>query len=239
VNLPELSRDERAALAFLMRTAAKFGPEKCWPTVYSIGLAIGKKRRTVSRVMTALAAFGIIERIERGPESNRYRMLLNSDQLTEIIGAAFRKDGAAFGAACEKALKVKEITLVKPRKSRANCAASPSLCPPTPQRRNPMSQMPEMYAHDPIAQKLWRMAQRWIALNNPDLTEVTGDKSRPIMYALEGAGALDLPEDGPLPMITWPQLEAAPLISPAPTRKTAASAGFVRELKRQTAGGDQ
>jgi hypothetical protein len=239
MNLPELSRDERVALAFLMRTAAKFGPEKCWPTVYSIGLAVGKKRRSVSRIMTNLTAFGIIERIERGPESNRYRMLLNSEQLTEIIGAAFRKDGAAFGAACQKALKVKEITLVKPRKSRAFGAASPSLCPPTPQRRNLMAEMPSMYENDPAAQKLWRMAQRWIALNNPDLTEVSGDKARPIMYALEAAGALDLPEDGPLPMITWPALEATPLVSSAPTRKTAASAGFVRELKRQTAGGDQ
>jgi hypothetical protein len=95
-----------------------------------------------------------------------------------------------------------------------------------------MSDMPTMYANDPIAQKLWRMAQRWIAINNPDLSEVTGDKARPIMYALEAAGVLDLPEDGPLPLITWPQLEALPVIAREPARKTAASAGFVRELQR-------
>lgn len=75
-----------------------------------------------------------------------------------------------------------------------------------------MATMPEMYANDPAAQKLWRMAQRWIALNSPDLTAVPGDKATPIMYALEAAGALNLPEDGPLPMITWPGLEEIPLV---------------------------
>lgn len=72
--------------------------------------------------------------------------------------------------------------------------------------------MPEMYASDAAAQKLWRMAQRWIAANSPDLTAVSGDKARPIMYALESVGALDLPEDGPLPMISWPALEEIPLV---------------------------
>jgi hypothetical protein len=75
-----------------------------------------------------------------------------------------------------------------------------------------MPEMPTMYEHDPVAQKLWRMAQRWIAMNNPDLSSLSGDKARPIMYALEKAGALNLPEDGPLPMITWPALEATPLV---------------------------
>lgn len=76
-----------------------------------------------------------------------------------------------------------------------------------------MSQIPAMYENDPAAQKLWKMAQRWIALNDPDLSAVTGDKARPIMYALEAAGALDRPEDAPLPMITWPPLEAQPLLN--------------------------
>lgn len=233
MNLPELSRDERAALAFLMRVAAKFGPDKCWPTIYSIGLSIGKKRRSVSRIMTALTAFGIIDRIGRGPESNRYAFLLNSEQLTEIIGAAFRKDGAAFGAACENSRKVKQITLVKSRKSRAFGAASPSLCPPTPPRSNAMT-MPDYYL-TPRDQKLWRMAARWISANNPDLSRYTADPCAPIMELLDKAGAADLPENAPLPQITWPPADLPSLgraLSNLPGRKPSTSAGFVRELQR-------
>ena len=89
---PELTRDERAALAFLMRTAAKYGPEKCWPTIYSIGVDINKKRRSVLTIMTNLAAFQIIERITRGRESTRYRIVLNSQQLILIFWAASKKD---------------------------------------------------------------------------------------------------------------------------------------------------
>lgn len=71
-------------------------------------------------------------------------------------------------------------------------------------------QMPDYYK-TPGEQKLWRMAQRWISVNNPNLTGYS-DLCSPIMYALEAAGALNLPEDGPLPMITWPALEETPLI---------------------------
>ncbi len=71
-------------------------------------------------------------------------------------------------------------------------------------------QMPEYY-RTASEQKLWRMAARWISENDPDLTGYP-DRCAPIMYALEKAGALDLPEDGPLPMITWPAFEAAPLV---------------------------
>lgn len=230
MTLPELSRDERAALAFLLRTAAKFGPEKCWPKIYSIGLAIGKKPRTITRIMTALIAFGIIERVRRGPESSRYRILLNLEQLIEIIGLSFRKDGVAFGVSLQNAGKVKEITAVKARKRHAIGVSSPSLCPPTPPKlaspatsdpRSNKMQMPYFYT-TVDDQKLWRMAQRWIAINDPDLSGVPGDKATPIMHALEAAGALKLPEDGPLPMITWAPLEAVPLVRAARHVKTAA-----------------
>jgi len=200
MTLPELSRDERAALAFLLRTAAKFGPEKCWPKIYSIGVAIGKKRRTVTTILTSLVAFGIIERIERGCRATRYRILLNSEQLNSIFCVAFRNDCAAYCAAMTNSSKVKEMTLVKARKSRAICAASPSLCPPTPPKETTM-QMPDFLTL-PSEQKLWRMAQRWITENKPPL--ITGLDVGPIMMQLEGAGALDLAEDAPLPEIVWP-----------------------------------
>jgi hypothetical protein len=234
VNLPELSRDERAALAFLMRTAAKYGPEKCWPSIYSIGVDIGKKRRTVSTILTSLVAFGIVERIPRGPAKSKYRILLNSEQLNSIFCAAFKNDCAAYCAALTNSAKVKEIRLVKPRKSRAICVASPSLCPPTPRRSNHAMTMPEYYL-TPDEHKLWRMAARWISENNPDLTGYP-DRCAPIMGLLDRAGALTLPEDGPLPAIVWPPAATAEM---QPARKPTASAGFVRELQRQKIGGEQ
>lgn len=75
-------------------------------------------------------------------------------------------------------------------------------------RESSMSEMPYYYTTSED-QKLWRMAQHWIAANNPDLSAVTGDKARPIMYALEAAGGRSLPENADLPAISWPP-EATP-----------------------------
>jgi hypothetical protein len=62
----------------------------------------------------------------------------------------------------------------------------------------------------PNEQKLWRGAQRWIAENKPPF--ITALDIGPLMKRLEDAGYLNLPEDGPLPRITWPALEATPLV---------------------------
>jgi hypothetical protein len=93
MNLPELTRDERAALAFLMRTATKYGLEKCWPKRRDIGRAIHKNERTASRIIGALVARGIIARVERGPQSSAYKILASSEQLRELIEPAFTIEG--------------------------------------------------------------------------------------------------------------------------------------------------
>jgi len=87
-------------------------------------------------------------------------------------------------------------------------------------------------------QKLWRMAARWIAERNPDLSMYTADRCAPIMELLDKAGAADLAEDAPLPEIAWPPADL-PILARDPQRKTAASAGFVRELQRMKNGGAQ
>jgi hypothetical protein len=118
------------------------------------------------------------------------------------------------------------------------------LMPPNDLRKKPPAtelttmQMPDYY-RTPDEQKLWRMAQRWIAENKPPL--ITALDIGPIMTQLERAGALTLPEDGPLPRITWPALEAAPLlklaqaVEPKPERKPMGLAqADIEFLRRKT-----
>lgn len=79
----------------------------------------------------------------------------------------------------------------------------------TPRKETAVPEPPD-YLKTPTELKLWRMTHRWISENKPPL--ITALDYGTIMTRLERAGALDLPEDGPLPMITWPALEATPLL---------------------------
>lgn len=206
-----LSRGEQQVLAFLLRKAAIYGPENCWPKRWSIAKDLGVKSRTATRRIASLVAFGAIKRIGRGPASTKYRILWNQELLKEQIGSAFPRDVSAFGSALSNSRKVKQIRLVKPEKAAPIGSASPSICPPTPPRTTDM-QMPDYYRTSED-QKLWRMAARWIAQNNPDLS-VYPDRCAPIMTLLEAAGALSLPEDAELPAINWP-----PEATPKPVRQ--------------------
>ena len=100
-----------------------------------------------------------------------------------------------------------------------------------------MSKMPEMYRGDPPTEKLWRAAQRWIALNKQAL--ITALDVPKIMQLLEAAGALELPEDAPLPAIIWPP-EGSPLLNlaEAVTEVTARKPmgieqGIIEQVRRQ------
>lgn len=89
-------------------------------------------------------------------------------------------------------------------------APKPTLLKIPPRRKDPMSQMPEMYRGHAPTEKLWRGSQRWIVHNDTIL--ITALDVPKIMQLLEAAGYLEMPEDGPLPMITWPALETTPLL---------------------------
>lgn len=96
--------------------------------------------------------------------------------------------------------------------------------PPAKEHRTIM-EMPTYYTNA-TDQKLWRMAARWIIQNNPDLGAYTADRCAPIMEQLERAGAANLPEDAPLPAISWPPADLPKIAQPS--RKPAASADLLR-----------
>jgi hypothetical protein len=241
VNLPELSRDERAALAYLLRIATKFGAENCRPKRFRIAQAINRSARHTSKVLVGLEAFQAIEREREGSTAIKYRILWNEKTLRSAFCSAYDKDCAAFCAAhlCEQ-VNGGNFWIKRPLKGRnaeqnaaQSCSALLLSPPPNPPRKDPMSEMPDYYRGDLAAEKLWRAAQRWIALNNPDLSAVSGDRARPIMYALEAAGYLDMPEDGPLPAIAWPP-EAISQKSNIPARKPMGIASAdIEALRRQ------
>jgi DNA-binding transcriptional MocR family regulator len=95
--------------------------------------------------------------------------------------------------------------------------------------------MPEYYL-TLKEQKLWRMAARWIAENNPDLGMYTADRCAPIMELLDKAGAAELPEDGPLPAITWPPAHQP--VFADPIRKPVSSQRVVEYFRRMKESGE-
>jgi hypothetical protein len=93
-----------------------------------------------------------------------------------------------------------------------------------------------MYEHDPAAQKLWKMARRCIAENNYDVSAISGDHCRPVMYALEAAGALNLPEDAPLPAITWPPEATHAKTATVPRKPMGIAESDLENLRRHIGG---
>lgn len=232
-----LSAGEQRLLALLLRYAGHYGPESCWPKRFTIAKELKVSQRQVTRWTSSLVAFGAIERIDRGQASNKYRILWNSELLKNQLVPIYHRHVSAFVSIRENAAKVKQMRLLKSIPAGTRVSAAPfHLSPPTPHRGHHPMQMPDYY-RTAAEQKLWRMAARWISENNPDLSLYTADRCAPIMELLDRAGASELPEDGPLPAITWPPADL-PTMERLPARKTAASAGFVRELQRLKGGNE-
>jgi len=85
--------------------------------------------------------------------------------------------------------------------------------------------MPSYYRGDKTAERLWKLAQRWIVATG---TPITGPLDvTVIMHRLEEAGALKLPDGEPLPQITIGN-EARSLVASATyeKRKPTTSQGF-------------
>ena len=198
-----LSRGAHRALKFIKSYDFQKRGWSC-PRQETLAKDLCVDQRTVKRYVAELVAKRYLSATRRPNSSSIYRFGLRSGQNVPTKGTQ--------NVPADVPADVPTIQLFLKQTN-----APPSDQPRTPKTRIAHMEMPDYYT-TPNDRKLWSMAARWIQLNNPDLSAIGGDKAAPIMHALEMAGALQLAEDAPLPMIAWPALQALPIIVP-PARK--------------------
>lgn len=146
--------------------------------------------RTIKRYVAELRAKNYLAVNRRPNSSSLYRFGVRSGQNVPTEGTENVPAGVPAG-----------VPTIQLFLTGSNSSPVPTRKPPAKETSR-MAQMPEYYKTSKD-QKLWRMAQRWIHENKPDLAGYL-DHAAPIMSLLEAAGALDLAEADPLPTIPWP-----------------------------------
>ena len=129
-----------------------------------------------------------------------------------LTGQKTGPDGSGDGSGDGSYLYSLEASPQPPFKPAADSAA----VRPSPA---PVSSVPEMYRGDPVAEKLWHLARRWIAETRSQTSFL--DVGR-IMHELEDAGALKLPAGAALPAIPFGEAKVTNRPEPKPVQSEAA-----------------
>ncbi len=160
------------------------------PSVATLMADMDRGERQIKRYVAELTRKCYLEVSRRPNASNKYTFLVNvTTDVTQNVPADVPADVTTIQ------LFLKHVNQDAPRA-------------PKTQKEFAFMEMPYYYT-DLQDRKLWRMAARWIAQNNPNLAAYSMDRAAPIMELLELAGARDLAEHAPLPAITWPPVDFA------------------------------